>query len=428
MLRGSFIKNFSKRVDKDFKDVTQNDIQRYIDTYYKARASQESFKKFIKKFFKWYSERDLDKEIEKIRKQMLKEGKTQIEIDKREWEIRSFRPKYPMIVDWIRVKIVKTTKTEKDCLSPEQIHRLILASNHLMHKAMISLMWDCAMRVGQLCDIKLGDLIIDNGKIDIEMQMDEGERRVIPTTDSTPILFEWLNQHPFRNDNDRHLFFSLSSNCYGARLTECGAYVILKNLGRRAEIRKKVYPHLIRHSRTTFWKKNHVDSTTIKYIGLWKMNSTIPDTVYNHQVANDYRNNMICAVTGAPPPEFVPEKNPLQNIICGRCGEINASSNDYCVKCKEPITQIAKKKHQSELDMMKKRIDLMEQKFEEKMKILDSGMAKSARNYNVSSQKILEDYQRLKMGLEMMLNKMVVDGRSQLEIDEFRKMMIAGLV
>ncbi len=70
----------------------------------------------------------------------------------------------------------------------------------------------------------------------------------------------------------------------------------------------------------------------------------------------------------------------------------------------------------------------MEQKFEEKMKILDSRMAKVAsRKYDIPSQKIIEDYERLKMGLEMMLNKMVVDGRSQSEIDEFRKMMTQGL-
>ncbi len=102
------------------------------------------------------------------------------------------------------------------------------------------------------------------------------------------------------------------------------------------------------------------------------MNSTIPDTVYNHQVADDYRNNMICAITGTPPPEFVPEKNPLQNIFCQRCGERNASSNDYCFKCKEPITQIAKEKYHSEIDMMNKRIDSMEKRFDEKRDYMKS--------------------------------------------------------
>ena len=86
-------------------------------------------------------------------------------------------------------------------------------------------------------------------------------------------------------------------------------------------------------------------------------------------------------------------------------------------------------KHQKERleHDFEQRLESMEQKFEEKMKILDSRMAKSARRYDVPSEKILSDYQRLKKGLEMMLNRMTVEGRSQAEIEEFRKMITAGL-
>jgi hypothetical protein len=99
------------------------------------------------------------------------------------------------------------------------------------------------------------------------------------------------------------------------------------------------------------------------------------------------------------------------------------------VDVKKPPSYDVLKEQKEHLEHdFEKRLESMEQKFEEKMKILDSRMAKSARRYDVPSEKILHDYQRLKQGLEMMLNKMVVDGRSQSEINEFRKMMTAGLV
>jgi len=170
-----------------------------------------------------------------------------------------------------------------------------------------------------------------------------------------------------------------------------------------------------------FWKKNHVDSTTIKYIGLWKMNSTIPDTVYNHQVANDYRNNMICAVTGAPPPEFVPEKNPLQNIICGRCGESNTSSNNYCFKCKEPITAFSKKKSQSELDVIKTQMKEMQ----EQMKIMRTNFGRAMMNsehtQNRIPHEIAEHYHSFKSNAEKMLNLAKMRGATQKEIDEYQR-------
>jgi len=273
---------------------------------------------------------------------MKKEGRLKAEIDKKEWELKNFRPKYPMVVDWIKTKTVPTSKSEKDVLEPNEIMKLINACDHPQYKAMISLMWDCAMRKGQLCDIKIGDLIIYDGKIDIDVEMDDESVRTIPTTDSTQAIFDWLNQHPFKDDKTQYLFISLANNSYGKKYSDMGVNSILNKIAIRAGFRKHINPHMLRHSRTTFWKRNNVDSTTIKHIGLWKMNSTVPDTVYNHAVADDYRNNLISSITGIIPEVFKSEVNPIKTNICPRCGEPNASSNDYCKKCREPISEVAK--------------------------------------------------------------------------------------
>jgi len=95
---------------------------------------------------------------------------------------------------------------------------------------------------------------------------------------------------------------------------------------------------------------------------------------------------------------------------------------------KPTYNEIQQEKHQLETEY-EERFKQMEQRFEEKMKIMDSGLARATRR-NVPgypSKKIIEDYQRLKMGLEFILNKMVVDRRPKTEIEEIRKLISRGL-
>jgi len=345
-----------KHIRRDFKTITRTDVENYLlflqDNGY-SKSSMELTKVIVKKFFKWMHDNQMKKEISKIREKMLKNGKTQLEIDRKEWELRNYRPKYQMCVAWISPKPVKTNKTEKDIFTPEEIYKMINACDHPQHKALISLMWDCALRVGQTCDIKLGDLTIKGNKIDISFKLDWDEVRTIPAIESTPTLFEWLNNHPYKNQPDKYLFISMSPCNYGNRYAEMGVYGILERIRKRAGLKKHIHPHLIRHSRITYWKRNMVDSSTIKFIGLWKMDSPIPDTVYNHQNANDYRNNVITATTGIPTIETALETNPMNINYCSRCGEGNPATNQYCLKCREPQTGLAKQKQE---EMIKQQI------------------------------------------------------------------------
>jgi len=339
---------FADKIEKDLTTVNKTDIENYINFLENkgyAKTSIEQFKSIVKKFYKWLHNRNTDKEITTVRQQMEKDGKTQLEIDRKEWELRNYRPKYPMNVEWIKPKLIQTTKSEKDVFKPEQIYKLIDVCDNPQHKAMFSLMWDLGLRVGQLCDIKLKDLTITENKIDISFKLDWEEIRTVPTIESTPALFEWINNHPYKNDPNRHLFISFSRPRYGERYSECGIWGLLEKIRKRAGLNKHISSHLIRHSRTTYWKKTGVDSATIKFIGLWKMNSQIPDTVYNHQVANDYRNNVITATTGIPT-IHTPERNPIGINYCPRCGEGNPATNQYCVKCREPLTGLAKQKQE----------------------------------------------------------------------------------
>jgi integrase len=262
-IQGEQMRLFDKQVQKPFKDVARSDIERFLNWMHEmvngkphySKATIEHQKQVIKKFFKWFYERQLDTDIEKVRKQMENEGKSSLEIDTKEWELRNHRPKYPMVVDWIKYQHVPTTKTEKDVISPEIMKKIIDYCQHPQFRAILSLIWDCAMREGQLCGISIGDLIIHDGKIDIIIEMDDGEKRTIPTVDSTPALFEWLKHSMYKEQPDKPFFYSLSNRSFGQRYSSMGIYQLVVRTAKRAGIKQRVYPHLIRHSRCTYWKK-----------------------------------------------------------------------------------------------------------------------------------------------------------------------------
>jgi integrase/recombinase XerD len=361
-IQGHLIRVFDKYVNKPFQDVTRTDVERFLEyanTRYE-KSSVEQMKMVLKKFFKWFSEKQLETEIQKIEQDMRKKGKSQLEIEKTIWELNNQRPKYPYCVSWIKCHYVPSKLTEKDILTPDEVQKLIITADHPQTKTIIALIWDVAMREGQLCSLNIGDLIIRDGKIDVEVEMDGGERRVIPLTDSVPYIIEWLNLTMYKDQPDKPLFYSLSKPFYGNRYSENGIYFLVRKLGRKAGFRRRIYPHLIRHSRCTYWKKTGVDSATIKHIGLWKMNSNIPDTTYSHLCSNDHRNEILRSQ--GLQPEETSNKNPLAVNYCSRCGEGNPSTNSFCFKCKEPLSEYTKREHEEFqkkiiTDEIKKQVD-----------------------------------------------------------------------
>jgi len=126
-IQGYLIRLFDKMVNKPFQDITRTDIEHFLEqvnTRYK-KSSVEQMKMVLKKFFKWLSEKQLETEIEKIQQELRKKGKSQLDIEKKIWELSNQRPKYPYNVSWIKCKFEKSHITEKDILSPEEVQKII---------------------------------------------------------------------------------------------------------------------------------------------------------------------------------------------------------------------------------------------------------------------------------------------------------------
>ncbi len=104
-----------------------------------------------------------------------------------------------------------------------------------------------------------GAVLMVNGKT--------GMRRV-RIIESAPILKQYLEKHSFKNDAELPLWITDESEAMNYAIV----WKMLKKLSKIAGIKKRIYPHLFRHSRSTYLAKRVSDSILAKHAG-WRPGS-----------------------------------------------------------------------------------------------------------------------------------------------------------
>ncbi len=286
-------------VNKNFKAMKKNDIENYFSSLGELQSKTWSSKgAFIKSFFKWLYNSD----------------------------------EYPANVKWIKTSVKnKNHKLPSDLLTKEEIKAMINAGDSLQEKALISVLYESASRIGELLNLKLKDAVPDQYGCVIMVDGKTGMRR-IRLIESSPDIVLWINNHPKKEDRDSPLFIHLhnhdTSYCKGMDWST--AKMIINRLAKKAGITKRIHPHLFRHSRLTELAKDFTESE-LKIMAGWTGSSNMAG-VYVH-------------LSGADIEKKILEKNGLKDHInnagketlkpreCPRCKGTNPNTARYCYTC-----------------------------------------------------------------------------------------------
>ncbi len=138
-------------------------------------------------------------------------------------------------------------KQPKTWLTKEEYNQLI---NHpfLPRKddLIIQMLYGCALRVSELCNIRVRDINFENATITIWESKRANEPALVPVP--VPLL-KMINQ--WITDNNlsklRFLFFSSQSK----KLSRVQIHRLIKEAGNRADIEKELTTHTFRRSRAT---------------------------------------------------------------------------------------------------------------------------------------------------------------------------------
>lgn len=137
---------------------------------------------------------------------------------------------------------IKKNKTLPEILTIEEVRSLINNTANIKHKLIIKLLYGCGFRVSEIIGLEKEDLDFEGGLIHVKLAKGKKDRFVkIPES-----IKEELNNYS-KLGTSKILFPSNR----GGGLTSSDIQSVLKNSAKKAKIKKRVYPHLLRHSFAT---------------------------------------------------------------------------------------------------------------------------------------------------------------------------------
>jgi len=242
---------------------------------------------------------------------------------------------YPEIISWLKCSIKPQEKPKvkaSEILTEEEIDKLIKAAEHPRDKAFISMLYELGARISEIGNLKIKDITRDEYGYLVDLSGKTGHRtpRII---ESDPYLTTWLNTHPNREDRESPLWIITAGKNKGKKMNYGSFRALIKRLTRKAGIKKRIYPHLFRHTRVThLLLKKQINEAQAKIYFGWTPSSKML-AEYAHLVSRDV-NDVMLQIHGIKT-DKKEEKPRIKQ--CPRCKKINGKEDLFCRYCGSPL-------------------------------------------------------------------------------------------
>ena len=224
------------------------DIRKWTEKYstdcrlkYNSEATQENYISQVRSFLYRFKDEIEPKSIpnDKI-KEWLLEAKT---INTRKHRLCALNSFYSLTVRMPdKISKIPYPKSEKKLpivLSTDEIQRMFDVCENLKHRVILGLLYSCGLRVSELINLKW--MHIDRSRMIINIIQAKGkkDRQVGLSQTIIPLLEKYWNQYKPKE----YVLNGQNSIQY----TDRSVGEVIKQLGEKAGIKKRVYTHLIRH-------------------------------------------------------------------------------------------------------------------------------------------------------------------------------------
>ena len=236
---------------------------------------------------------------------------------------------FPPEISWLKPKLRNNAhKLPEELITEEEVLKMAQATNNPRDKALILLLYETGCRIGELLSLKVKNVSFDQYGAILRVTGKTGDRRVRAIV-SAPALSTWLDNYGNAKP-DSPLWPPRSHNIYNKSTAAeyRSVYVLIRKLAARAGIKKKVYPHLFRHSRATFMASKLTEAQMKEYFG-WTQSSEMA-SVYVHMSGRDLDDTLLKMHHLAEKKE---EEMKIQIRNCHRCRQPNSPTSKFCNKC-----------------------------------------------------------------------------------------------
>lgn len=138
-------------------------------------------------------------------------------------------------------------------LEPEEVADLMLKLSKCQagtrDRLAACLMWQCGLRISEVCNLHLTDVRWNTGVLHIREAKGRKDRNVFITGTLDPYLTEWLVERP--DVATPWLLTTIRRGKEGKRVSERALRRVITRTAQRAKLPVHVYPHLLRHTAAT---------------------------------------------------------------------------------------------------------------------------------------------------------------------------------
>jgi integrase/recombinase XerD len=320
----------------DFDKATKDDIKRVVKKI-KVREDYSAWTKhgycvIIKRFYKWLYGNDEE---------------------------------YPKEVNWITNHVKKKDLKlpgEGDLLTEDDVKRMIKAAKHPRDKALIAVLYESGCRIGEIASLQMKHVTIDKHGVLLTVFGKTGSRKIRIIT-TTTYLMTWLECHELRDDKEAPLWLNrdLRKKTRETFLSYRAISELLKTILKDADIKKRVYPHLFRHSRATMLANHLTEFQMNQYFG-WAQGSNMPST-YVHLSGRDL-DGALLKLNGLEYNQEESKESTFKPRKCPRCMTLNGHDSSYCKQCSAILDEklkIEMEQKRDVRDQMDKMMDMLMQ-------------------------------------------------------------------
>ena len=258
---------------KDFKNFLK--FERNL-----SENSTQSYIQDLQKLIKFLSDNNINKKISEINSNVIREFVYQqtklIKPSSQSRLISSLKNffDYLIIEKIIFINPINSIQYPKiatkipETLSTQEIDKLIgylkkSKKNSLRNCTILEVLYSCGLRVSELTNLNISDIFFDDFLIKI-LGKGRKERFVPMSKIVKDMIKDYLNSERFNTIKKKGFEDILFLNNRGEKLTRVMIYTILNIAKKGTGIKKKVSPHILRHSFATHLVENGADISSIQ--------------------------------------------------------------------------------------------------------------------------------------------------------------------
>ena len=236
---------------------------------------------------------------------------------------------YPEEVKWIKTTIRRKRLLPETLLTVEELKTLIEATENPRDRALLLTHYESGCRIGETLSLRILHVRFDQYGAILIVDGKTGPRRVRVIA-AAPALASWLNMHPLRNAPNAPLWVGIGTVGRHAPLDYDGVRALLRRLAKKTGLKKRLYTHLMRHTRATELANILTEAQMKELLG-WTQGSDMP-SVYVHLSGRDVDSALLKA-QGITVKQEEKAKVGLTSTVCPRCKQRAGPDVKYCPAC-----------------------------------------------------------------------------------------------